>query len=280
MLPMSWWELLLIPLGFAVGAYGTLVGAGGGFVLVPALLLIYPDEDPASITSISLAVVFFNAVSGTIAYARQHRIDYRSGLLFAGAGLPGAIAGALLVDFVPRRLFDVLFGVTLLGIAGYTLWAVGRPQILRTPLRGPGVVRRMMPGANEGESYVYAYRAWHGVALMAGIGFLSSLLGIGGGVISVPAMITVLHFPVHVAVATSQFILAFMAGEGSLVHLANGELVGSNVVRAILIALGAIPGAQVGALLSRRLRGPVVARLLVLALVAVGLRLLLGPLFG
>jgi uncharacterized membrane protein YfcA len=277
---MSWWELLLVPLGFAVGAYGTLVGAGGGFVLVPALLIIYPDEDPASITSISLAVVFFNAVSGSIAYARQRRIVYRSGLLFAAAGLPGAVAGALVVDNVPRRLFDVIFGFTLLAIASYTLWSIGRPQILRAPLRGRGIIRREMPGAAEGESFRYAYRAWQGIAMMAAIGFLSSLLGIGGGVISVPAMITILHFPVHVAVATSQFILAFMAGEGSLVHVANGELAGDNVLRALLIAAGAIPGAQVGALLSRRLRGPVVARLLVLALVVVGVRLLFGGLAG
>jgi uncharacterized membrane protein YfcA len=272
---MSWWELLLIPLGFVVGAYGTLVGAGGGFVLVPALLIIYPDEEPASITSISLAAVFFNAVSGTIAYARQHRIDYRSGLLFAAAGLPGAIVGALLVDVVPRALFDVMFGVTLLVIAAYTLWSIGRPQVLRTPLVGRGIVRRVMQGPTEGESFRYAYRAWHGIVIMAGIGFMSSLLGIGGGVISVPAMITVLRFPVHIAVATSQFILAIMAGEGSAVHLLNGHLAGDNVLRALLIAAGAIPGAQAGAILSRRLRA-VVARLLVLALVVVGVRLLVA----
>lgn len=80
---MSWWELLLLPLGFVVGAYGTLVGAGGGFVLVPALLLIYPGEKRSSITSISLAVVFFNALSGSAAYARLKRIDYVTGLIFA-----------------------------------------------------------------------------------------------------------------------------------------------------------------------------------------------------
>lgn len=273
---MSWWELLLIPLGFAVGAYGTLVGAGGGFVLVPVLLLIYPEEQPASVTSISLAVVFFNAVSGSIAYARQRRIDYRSGFLFAAAGLPGAIGGAFLVDAVPRRAFDALFGAVLLCIAIYTLWSVGRPQQLRAPLTGRGVIRRVMPGAAEGETYRYAYRGWQGVAMMAGIGFMSSLLGIGGGVISVPAMIAVLRFPVHVAVATSQFILAFMAGQGSVVHLANGHLEGDNILRALLIALGAIPGAQVGAFLSRRLHSALVARLLVLALVVVGGRLLLA----
>jgi|CXWL01.1.fsa_nt_gi uncharacterized membrane protein YfcA len=277
---MSWWELLLIPLGFAVGAYGTLVGAGGGFVLVPALLVIYPDEDPASITSISLAVVFFNALSGTVAYARQHRIDYRSGLLFAAAGMPGAIAGAFLVDAVPRRLFDALFGAVLLSLAAYTLFSVGRPQQIRAPLRGRGIIRRVMPGAEPGETFRYSYRAWQGLLMMAGIGFLSSLLGIGGGVISVPMMITVLRFPVHVAVATSQFILAFMAGEGSAVHLANGDLHGENVLRALLVAVGAIPGAQVGAILSRRLRGPVVARLLVIALVVVGARLLFAAGLG
>jgi uncharacterized membrane protein YfcA len=118
------------------------------------------------------------------------------------------------------------------------------------------------------------------VLIMAGIGFMSSLLGIGGGVISVPAMITILHFPVHVAVATSQFILAFMAGQGSAVHLINGHLEGENILRALLIAAGAIPGAQAGALLSRRLRGTMVARLLVLALVVVGARLLLAGMMG
>jgi uncharacterized membrane protein YfcA len=64
--------LWLIPLGFLVGGYGTLIGAGGGFVLAPALLMLYPGEAPETITSISLAVVFFNALSGTLAYAKSN----------------------------------------------------------------------------------------------------------------------------------------------------------------------------------------------------------------
>jgi uncharacterized membrane protein YfcA len=275
---MSWWELLLVPLGFVVGAYGTLVGAGGGFVLVPVLLLVYADEDPASVTSISLAVVFFNALSGTAAFARLRRIDYVTGALFVAASLPGAVGGAYLVGAVPRRAFDIIFGVVLLSLAAYTWWNVGRPVVMREPLRGRGVIRRQMPGPEEGQVYRYAYRAWHGVAMMAGIGFLSSLLGIGGGVISVPLMITVLRFPVHVAVATSQFVLAFMAGEGSAVHLLNGDLAGENIVRSLLIAAGAIPGAQLGARLTHRFRGPAIARLLVLALAVVGGRLLVAGL--
>ncbi len=273
---MSWWELLLVPLGFAVGAYGTLVGAGGGFVLVPALLLIYPRENPASITSISLSVVFFNATSGAAAYARLRRIDYRTGLIFAVASLPGAVGGAYLVGAVPRDVFHVLFGGVLLTLAAYTFWSVGRPQTMRAPLTGRFIIRRVMPGDEEGAEYRYSFNMLHGVIFSAGIGFLSSLLGIGGGVIHVPVMITILRFPVHVAVATSQFVLAFMSAEGSAVHLVNGDLAGDNVARALLIAAGAIPGAQVGARLAQRFTGSVIARLLVIALVIVGIRLLLS----
>src|SRR3954468_23856209 len=104
----------LVALGFAVGAYGTLIGAGGGFVLVPLLLLLYPDEPPELITSISLAVVFFNALSGTVAYAHQRRVDFLAGNSFALATVPGAIAGAIVVSYLPRNLFDVAFALLLL----------------------------------------------------------------------------------------------------------------------------------------------------------------------
>ena len=81
--------LWLLPLGFFVGAYGTMIGAGGGFILVPLLLLFYPKDAPEIITSISLAVVFFNAASGSIAYARMKRIDFKSGTIFSLAAIPG-----------------------------------------------------------------------------------------------------------------------------------------------------------------------------------------------
>ena len=271
---MSWLELLLIPLGFVVGAYGTVVGAGGGFVLVPMLLILYPDQDPAAITSISLGVVFFNSLSGSAAYARLRRIDYRSGLIFVAASLPSALGGAFVVDLIPRRAFVVIFGVALLAVATYTIWAVGRTTTMVRPLRGRWVLIRVMPGAAPGETFRYSYNILYGALLAVGIGFLSSLLGIGGGVFQVPAMITALRFPVHVATATSQFVLMFMSGEASAVHLANGDLAGDNLWRALLLTAGAIPGAQAGAFLAQRVRGPLIARMLAAALVVVGARLL------
>src|SRR5712692_28234 len=111
--------LWLIPVGFVIGAFGTLIGAGGGFLLVPLLLLCYPSEDTEIITSISLAVVFFNALSGSAAYARAKRIDYYSGTIFSLATVPGAILGALTTSFIPRRLFDLIIGLLMLSAAGF-----------------------------------------------------------------------------------------------------------------------------------------------------------------
>jgi uncharacterized membrane protein YfcA len=276
---MSWLELLLIPLGFAVGAYGTIVGAGGGFVLVPVLLLIYPNEDPVQITAISLSVVFFNALSGSAAYARLRRIDYVTGAIFAAATIPGAIIGAYVVSDVPRNTFDLMFGLLLGGLAIYMLWGTNRRETIRPPMRGRFVMTRAM-AAGEAESFRYSYNWLVGALYSTGVGFVSSLLGIGGGVIHVPIMITLLHLPAHVAVATSHFELVFKTGAGSGVHLLNGDLAGDNLLRAALISLGAIPGAQAGARIAQKIHGAMIARLLVIALVALSARLLYAGIVG
>jgi hypothetical protein len=83
-------ELLLIPLGLIVGLFGTLVGADGGFILLPVLLLAFPDTPPEQLTSISLAVAVANSLSGSAAYTCRRRIDFRSALVFHIATLPSA----------------------------------------------------------------------------------------------------------------------------------------------------------------------------------------------
>ena len=105
--------LWLLPVGLLIGVFGTLIGAGGGFILVPILLLAYPDEKTELITGISLAVVFFNASSGSLAYARMKRVDYKSGILFSIATIPGAVLGALSTAYVPRGVFDLSFGLLM-----------------------------------------------------------------------------------------------------------------------------------------------------------------------
>jgi uncharacterized membrane protein YfcA len=271
-------EWILIPIGFAVGAYGALVGAGGGFLLVPVLLFLYPTTSPAVITSISLAAVFFNAASATIAYARLGRIYYRTGLVFAAATVPGSIVGALTVGQLSRGLFVGLFGLMMILIA---ILILARPQSQGLPSTTPraGLTRRTLTDAS-GNRYEYHFSMAKGIVISVGVGFLSSLLGLGGGIIHVPAMVLVLDFPTHVATATSNLILAIMALTGSLVHLLNGELrPGSGLFRSLFLAAGVVPGAQLGARLSNRVPGTILVRLLAIGLIAVGVRLIVAA-FG
>ncbi len=262
-----------------VGTFGTLVGAGGGFILVPILLFAYPEEEPETITAMSLLVVWVNATSGTLAFARQQRIDYRGGAWFALATLPGAVAGAIVVTSIPRRAFEGAFAFLLVAL-GLGLAFRAATTAIQPPVTGRGVVRRLIRD-RQGNTFVYSFQLWKGILVSTGVGFVSSLLGIGGGILHVPIMTTMLHFPVHIATATSQFVLAFMAAEGTGVHFATGALGwNSPLARAALIAIGAIPGAQAGAVLARQLHGKLIVRALAGALVLVGARLALKAISG
>ena len=263
----------LIALGFGVGAYGTLIGAGGGFVLMPLLLLLYPHDSPELLTSISLAVVFFNTLSGSGAYAAMKRIDYKTGFLFAGATIPGAVLGALNTAYVPRHLFDLIFGVILLAAAVF----IGlRPAEAKTLKRGkPGSPHRMNRHLvdTHGLVYDYSFNPGLGVGISLVVGYISSFLGIGGGIIHVPALSYFLNFPVHIATATSHFILAFMALAGTVVHIMTGTF-SHGVHRTVSLAIGVLIGAQFGAHLSERLKGVWIIRSLAIALGLIALRIL------
>ncbi|HDS16471.1 MAG TPA: sulfite exporter TauE/SafE family protein [Proteobacteria bacterium] len=265
--------LWLSVLSLALGAIGTLIGAGGGFVLVPVLLLLYPQESPQTITSISLAVVFCNALSGSLAYAWKRRIDYRSGLLFAAATIPGAVIGALTTDFFPRRLFNVVFGIIMIAAALYlAFFRETEPAPARTG--GKQLTSRKVVESN-GKIHVFSYNLNLGLWLSLFVGYLSSLLGIGGGIVHVPILVRLLNFPVHLATATSHFILAIMALAGTIVHMLTGSFSESGVQLTIFLGLGVMGGAQLGARLSDRMRGSWIIRGLATALAFVGLRILM-----
>jgi uncharacterized membrane protein YfcA len=264
----------LLPIGVLVGIFGTLIGAGGGFLLAPLLLLMYPHESPEILTSISLAVVFFNAFSGSVAYARMRRIDYFSGTIFALATVPGAVVGALTTTYIPRRVFDLIFGSCMILVALFLLMRPHRYAGSRQP--APHQIQRTLVDAT-GTPYTYAYNPVLGVTLSTVVGYLSSLLGIGGGIIHVPAMVNLLHFPVHIATATSHFALAVMALAGTIVHIATGTF-HHGVRRTIVLALGVLVGAQLGARLSHAVQGVWILRGLAAALGAVGVRILLQAL--
>jgi uncharacterized membrane protein YfcA len=210
------------------------------------------------------------------------RVDYKSGIIFSLATIPGAILGAISTAYVPRRVFDLIFGILMTAGAAF-LWISTKEDHRAGPSRAEAgeskgertgrTARDLVDAA--GVRHSYDYNPVLGIVLSIFIGFISSLLGVGGGFIHVPALTRLLNFPVHIATATSQFVLAIMALTGTLVHIANGVFV-SGVRRTLLLALGVVIGAQFGAALSNRVGGKMVIRGLAVGLVLVGLRLILS----
>jgi hypothetical protein len=251
----------LFLLAAVIGCYGTLIGAGGGFLLVPLLLLLYPSERVATLTGLSLAVVALNALSGTLAYARKYRIRYGLGVPLAAASALGSALGATMTRLVPRGFFDSGFGVILILLALFLFW---RP--LREVPLSPAVGLRGVASATSPD------RVRVGTALSALIGWISGVMGIGGSPLQVVVLTHLMRVPVYTAMPTALFMVLFSSLSGVGAHLAFGHFA-MDLPRLISLGAGTLIGSQVGAALSERIGSRGLFRLLALALLIVGLRL-------
>jgi uncharacterized protein len=267
---------LLILLGFIVGTIGTLIGAGGGFLLVPILIIMHPTFKPETITAISMAVVACNSISGSAAYMSSKRVDYKAGIIFALFTIPGSILGVFTTKILPRDIFDIIFGIILISVAIFLFFKGGRKSSAKKPLTAhKGWVQQHLVD-KWNEQYDYAYDVRKGNVLSVFVGYFSPLLGIGGGIIHVPAMVEWLRFPVHIATATSHFILAIMATVSVLVHYYTGSYDNPLILKMVIgLIIGVIPGAQLGAYLSRRIHGKLIVRALAISLSIVAVRILI-----
>jgi len=246
--------LELFMLGFFIGALGTLVGVGGGFILVPIFLLVF-HYTPQQAIGTSLTVVFFNALSGTIAYIRQKKVYYDAAIRFSLATLPGAVLGSYLSYYFSSQIFYISFGLLLMVIA-VLLYIRSRSESEKTC------------DLNE-----FRYNRTLGTLMSILVGFLSSIFGIGGGIIHVPTMICLLGFPTHTATATSHFVLAVSSFFGVVSHYLLGNIL---IIPALVIGFGSILGAQLGAYLALRTKAKSITILLCTALLALGLRMIIS----
>jgi uncharacterized membrane protein YfcA len=269
--------LLLIVLGFVIGTLGTLIGAGGGFILVPILIILYPDFSSETITAISMVVVACNAISGSVAYMSSKRVDYKAGLIFAACTIPGSVLGVLTTKIIPRSLFDIVFGFLMVGLAIFLFFKGGKPHsVSKEPVtHHRGWVRQHLTD-KWGEVYDYAYDLRLGMLLSVFVGYFSPLLGIGGGIIHVPAMAEWLLFPVHIATATSHFILAIMSTVSVITHYLQGNYNDPVILKMVIcLVIGVVPGAQLGAFLSRKIKGKHIIKALAVSIAVVGIKILI-----
>ncbi|MDR3569528.1 MAG: sulfite exporter TauE/SafE family protein [Syntrophobacteraceae bacterium] len=273
----------LSALGLAVAAYGTLIGAGGGFMLMPMLLLLYPHHSPSELGAVSLGCILLNTASGAAAYGRMQQIDYKSALLFSAATVPAAILGAMTTAYVSRQRFEGVFALFILCLA---LFLIMSPKALARATRKqneadsgparPGMMRRAK--SVNGIIFEYEYNRTTAMAVFFALGFLVSFLGIGGGSLVVPALICLLDFPVFLAGGATQLIVAFVCLAGLITHIGIGSINSWGVNHIAAIGIGMLIGAQMGAFLSVRIKGVWILRGLAAALAAAGIRMVFAVL--
>ena len=281
-------EIIFLALGITTGIYGVLVGAGGGFILAPVLILFF-SKDPEIAAGTSLALVSINSISGFIAYKKTGFIDVRSGLLFAVAAVPGSVLAPFVLDAMPGNAFRTLFGVLLLALAFHMFLRSGNNAEDTEYSEGEIIFNSNRPRwmdfnvkerkikSSDGTTFIYKFNESLAVTFNLILGFVSSFFGTGGGFLRTPILVSAFSFPIKVAVATSIFSLSFYATIGAAAHAFNQNIEWYPTL--VWGGIGLVLGGQIGARVAQRIKSFWILKLLLLVVLFLGVQLVLEGLW-
>ncbi len=246
----------LFAAGFVASVFGSMVGLGGGFVLVP-ILRLFLGFAPADAAGTSLVLIVANSASGAFTYLLHRRVHLKIGLLVALGGIPTSILGAILALHIPANVYDAILAVILFAVAIDMFWNAERRMAGRPEHQHVHRIKGM------------SYRAAFGLGLV--IGLFSSLFGLGGGIVLVPTFLYFSELPAHAISATSHFAILLTSPVGLVTHIVQHDVVGSDVLP---LVLGGLLGGPIGARLSLRLRSPQLLLAVAVALVVAAVTLI------
>lgn len=222
--------LLGVLVGLAAGVLSGLFGVGGGIVMTPGIQ-VFVGTPPIVALATPLPAILPTALTGAFTYRQAGEVDVRAAAWIVGPGVIGSVFGAALTDVIDTHLLLVVTAVLLAWQAVSVLRGV-RQRAAKTP----GI-----PGtAGHGTPSMFV-----GIGLLAG--FVSGLLGIGGGLVIVPMLVNLAGFPLKRALGTSLLAIVVLVIPGTIVHAALGHI---DWAVFLVVTLGAVPGARLGATLA------------------------------
>jgi hypothetical protein len=247
--------LTLLVLGLLGAFVSGLLGVGGAIVMIPLLLYVPPllgvgRFGVKAVAAVTMVQVLVAAVSGMLAHRRHKAVNHELALVGGLAMAAGSLAGAVASYFVPERLLLTVFAlmVTAAGVLMLApVWVIAPP-----PLVEPERFDRKRT-----------------VLVAGGVGLAAGLVGVGGAFLLVPLLLVVVKVPIRVTIGSSLAITALAAVAGVAGKLATGQV---PYGAAVVVALGAIPGAQLGAAVSRALSAAQLKLALALTIVIIGVR--------
>ena len=265
--------ILLGVVGFAAGAFGSMVGLGGGVFMIPVLTL-FLDVPIHQAIGASLLAVVATSTTTVAAHARDGLSNFRLGMTMETLTVVGALVGGLMGTLLSRGILSAVFGCVMIAVA---IYLIARPHAGSPPPIGPEEVGAL--GASYYDRNLMATVNYRVQRLPAGLaaslvaGGVSGLLGVGGGFLKVPVMVLAMGVPVRAAVSTSSFMIGVTASTGAIVYLARGLV---DPVTTVPVVLGVVAGAYLGSRLARRVRSSVLTLVLAVVLFALSVQMILA----
>lgn len=262
--------LIITGIGLAIGTVSSMIGLGGGFLIVPTLVLVFYLPTQKAVGT-SLMTITFTTLSATLAYALQRRIDYKLGLWLDLLDIPGVIAGAYITTLLTSKVLASLFGIFLMAVAFYVIRQKNMEETPGTRMPSTGWKRELIDSSGKKFDYIVRRPLFGLVSSFTG-GFVAGMFGVGGGLVDTAAMILVLGIPTHIAIATSMFGMTITAVAGMIAQGAFGNIAYDY---AIPLIIGVVCGAQVGSLIAKRLESRTLRNIFSVAMILIGLRMAL-----
>ena len=231
--------LIIFVAGTVAGGLGALLGLGGGIFLVPFLNLGFNFPITAA-AAISLTTVIATSSSVSAQRAGNQLINLRLGMLLEVATAAGSLLGGVTAQLLAQSVLQRLFGVIALVVALIMMTRLKRRNVILDPTADPGVLGGRYYEEESGGMVTYRVKRLP-VAIAASFvaGNVSSLLGIGGGIIKVPVLNAWCGVPLRAAAATSAFMIGVTATAGAMIYYGRGQIVP-------VLAAAAVLGVQLG----------------------------------
>ena len=278
--------LLVIALGLTVGLLSGLFGVGGGFLMTPLLMMIGIPPTIAAGTDANQIVAASS--SGMFTHWRLGNVDYKMGIYLLIGGFLGGAVGVQVIKFLSATggadfLIKMTY-VVMLGLVGSFMFVESLVAILRKKTEShhhsaaasgakKGGLMATLPMQTHFDKSGVTFSALVPFALGIFVGVLAAIMGVGGGFLMVPVMIYMLRMPMHVVVGTSLFQILFTCIEVTYLQAYYNHTV--DFPLAILLLIGSVFGAQIGAILGRKLHGDQLKILLSIIVLGVTIKMVL-----